>query len=124
MQAGSGVATLSKKFAMRRYEDVSGLFPAGDGVAKPVPERMFFPPGKEGTAAHEQVVAEHVDKEMGGGIKQVCAAPCLVQRAARDRVLRVRVAEAAHAQAVEQRGPLQRLARAQRLLAHRPLEGG
>ena len=73
MQAGSGLATLSKKLATRRSEMVVGLMPAGGGMDKPLPERAWFPRVAAGDEAHTLAMNQYVDKEIGGGIKQVRA---------------------------------------------------
>ena len=73
MQAGSGVATLSKKLATRRSEMVVGLMPAGGGMDKPLPERAWFPRGATGDEAHTLAMNQYVDQEIGGGIKQAGA---------------------------------------------------
>ena len=39
---------------------------------RPTPERQFFPAGAEGDEVHDTAMNEHVDKNLGGGVKQVC----------------------------------------------------
>ena len=71
LQLGGSGATLSSKLATRRSEAVTDLMPAGGGVTKPAPERLFFAVGAEGKAAYETAMAEYSAKELGGNAKQV-----------------------------------------------------
>ena len=52
---GGGQPT-KRKLATRRLEAVTDLMPAGGGVIKPAPERLFFATGADGTAAYETKV--------------------------------------------------------------------
>ena len=60
----------------RRTVEVTGLMAAGDGIMKPAPERICFPRGENGDAAHDKAMTEHINNDLGGGIKQVCALAC------------------------------------------------
>ena len=52
--------------------------PAGGGVTKPVPERLFFAKGADGKAAYEAAIAEYTytSKELADNAKQVPLARC------------------------------------------------
>ena len=58
MQAGSGVATLSKKLETRRSDMVVGLMQAGGGMDKPSPDRAWFAQGAAGDEAHKNAMTK------------------------------------------------------------------
>ena len=60
---------------------------AGDGIMKPAPERLFYPAGAEGDTAHDKAMNEHVDKNIGGGVKQARCVPGEIRRGERAHAL-------------------------------------
>ena len=71
LQAGGSGATLSKKLATRRSEAVMSLMPAGSGLLKPPPERLFFAPGADGEEAYDAAMAAYTATDLCGNAMQV-----------------------------------------------------